>query len=126
MDITISPNRDKKGAPARIEKAPTREQGLSKKLYSEYSAIPANYHGLSNQIPTGKQIIASYWESLNFFKKLEQQHQKTAQWYFNYSREMEAKACRELDKAELAYQNYVHYLELIGMATLKSGGLQDV
>ncbi len=102
-------------------KAPSATKGLSQKLYLHSSNISKDYLGARNRIPSQKEIIDGYWLSLEFFKQREEWHQETASWYFNHMREMEAKAGKHLDLAEVAHANYSHYLELIGMTVLNSG-----
>lgn len=130
MNIQTSPmDRERITTPAKIEKAPTTRKGLSKKLYPKYSAIPENYHGSFNKIPSEKEIIDSYWSCLQWFKERELFHQETATWYFNQMRLMELKAEKQLDLADVAHDNYSHYLDLIGIATLKRferGGMNHV
>ncbi len=90
-----------------------------------------NYQGRCNRIPTEREIVESYYASMEFFKEREAWHQSTARWYFNYMREMEAKAGEHIELAQIAHANYSHYLDLIGAAYLNgfsfhpAKGVQD-
>lgn len=101
------------------KKAQTCRDGLINKLYPKYNSITTNYHGRLNRIPSKKEVVDSWWLSLEFFKKREHWHQEAATWYLNHIREMEAKADKHLDLANIAHANSSHYLDLIGMITLK-------
>ena len=101
------------------KKSPDANQGLSQKVYPHSNKIPTEYHGSFNQIPTENMIIDSYLSCLEWFKERELWHQETASWYFNQMRLMEAKAGKHLDLADVAHDNYSHYLDLIGTAALK-------
>jgi hypothetical protein len=50
---------------------------------------------------------------MDFFKQREKYHLETANWYFNHLSDLEEKANSHIHKAETAYSNYSHYLELI-------------
>ena len=69
-------------------------------------------------------IIKDYLQSLEFFKQRETYHQESAQWYFNFAREMQIKAYQHQNLAEQAYANSVHYLELAGWLSLSGLGVQ--
>ncbi len=68
-----------------------------------------------------ERVKKYYFYALQFFKERETFHQKAASWYFNYSRQMEAKAHHHLDLAENAYSNRGHYRDLLVMAELARG-----
>ncbi len=99
-----------------IKKAPAATQGLPKNMYPHYSLTLESYHGVFNRIPAEKEIVAGWYDCLEFFKQREAYHHNAADWYLRESHLMEAKAGHQLDLADKAHANYLHYLELIGMA----------
>jgi len=119
MNTLLSPNRERKSAPAKIEKAPTTRKGLIKKKYMNYNVIPTEYHGRFNRIATEKEIANCWWSCIEFFKEREKYHQESAAWYFDHARAMEANAGEHLDLADVSRANYLHYLDLLHMAALK-------
>ena len=97
-------------------KAPTWREGLSQKLYRNHNIVSIQPSGIFNKIYTERELVEGYYSAMEFFRERERWHQKTADWYFKYSRQMEAKAGEHLDLAERAKQNGDAYLDLIGIA----------
>ena len=80
-----------------LKKTQTGGNGLSKKLYQYDNNINIDYLGKRNSIPPEHEIIECYEVAHQFFLDREKYHLESATWYFNYAREMEAKAGKHLD-----------------------------
>ncbi len=95
-----------------LKKTQTGGNGLSKKLYQYDNNINIDYLGVSEKLPTEREILEGYEITRQFFLDREKYHQEVATWYYNHACDMEAKAGQHLDKAERAYQQARDYLYL--------------
>lgn len=112
-----------------IKKAAPDQESDSIKLPFHNSKIHKNshlnidYQGGRNPIPSSKEIINGYMTSAKFFSEREQHHRDASIWYLNESELMLEKADQETQRAEIRADNYSQYLQLAGVATLKSMGV---
>ena len=101
------------------KKAAHSKESDPKKVPTNNSKTLKNNH----PAPSRKSAIDSYLYACQFFKEREKYHQNASIWYLGESELMLEKAVQHEQKAEICADSYSQYLQLAGVATLKSTGV---